>query len=163
MSIFPNQFSIEYDAADHLLTGSWLCNIADNDLYPCYEHLLTAAKAHGNCRFWLLDMRLRGWHSPTFAKWFGDLLAKQVVRELGPPVFVAYVAHEKHRTDIEGDNTQATLKQSAQVEFYPYFFDNKEEARDWLLYYQAHPDQKPAVSASSLTLSPPSVQPGRSS
>jgi hypothetical protein len=143
MPVSSDQFSLEYDAAHQFLIGNWSSGISDNDLYSAYERLLTAAKAHGNCRFWLLDIRLRGWHSATFAKWFGDLLAKRIVDELGSPVFVAYVAGEIHRADIESTTTQATLRQSAQAEFYPYFFDNKEAASEWLLYYQLHPDQKP--------------------
>jgi hypothetical protein len=145
MPSFADRFSLTYDATDQLLIGSWPSGICDDDLYRSYERLLTAAKTHGDCRFWLLDMRLREWHSASFANWFGDLLAKQIVRELGSPVFVAYVASEIHRAAIESAATQATLRQSAHAEFYPYFFDSKEAAHDWLRYYQAHPDQKPAI------------------
>ncbi|MFD1873408.1 hypothetical protein [Hymenobacter bucti] len=141
----PSFFSLDYEAASHLLVGRWLHSLADDDLYPDYYRLLTAAKAHGNCRFWLLDMRLRSWHSVAFATWFSELLANEVVREVGAPVFVAYVAGEAHRVDIESVATDVTLRQTAQVEFYPYFFSNEAAARDWLLYHQEHPDQEPPI------------------
>lgn len=136
-------FSLAYDAAQHLLVGHWLAEQADN-LHPSYERLLAAAKAHDNCRFWLLDMHQRRWHSASFAKWYGELLANLVVRELGSPVFVAYVTAESHRQAINSVATQALLRQTAQAEFYPYFFTNEQDARDWLIYYQTHPGQKPA-------------------
>jgi hypothetical protein len=94
-------------------------------------------------------MRQRRWHTVAFAKWFSGLLANQVVSEVGAPVFVAYVAGEAHRVNIESVATQATLRHTARVEFYPYFFSNEEAARDWLLYYQAHPDQTPTVEQHS--------------
>ena len=139
-------FSLDYAAAEHLLVGCWLRDVNDDDLYPSYERLLAAARAHGNCRYWLLDMRRRSWHTATFTKWFTELLTHQAVREVGAPIFVAYVAAEAHRTDIESVATQAMLRQAAQVEFYPYFFNSETAARDWLLYYQAHPDQTPPLA-----------------
>ena len=141
----PDFFSLDYEAKPHLLVGRWLHDSDDDDLYPAYRLLLAAAKANGNCRFWLLDMRQRDWHTVAFAEWFGGLLANQVVREVGAPVFVAYVAGETHRVDIESVATAATLRQAAQVEFYPYFFSDEAAARDWLTYYQTHPDQTPAL------------------
>jgi hypothetical protein len=145
MPTTPDQFSLAYDAEQHLLIGAWLSDTEEDDLYPSYERLLAAAHAHDKCRFWLLDMRKRSWHSVAFARWFGNLLAHQVVRELGSPVFVAYVAEETHRVDIEGVASDAMLRQTAQVEFYPYYFDNEQSAREWLVYYRTHPDQTPGV------------------
>lgn len=141
----PNSFLLDYEAKPHLLVGRWLHDSEDGDLYPAYHRLLAAAKANGNCRFWLLDMRQRSWHTAAFAEWFSGLLANQVVGEVGAPVFVAYIADEAHRVDIESVANEATLRQAAQVEFYPYFFSDEAAARDWLLYYQAHPDQKPSL------------------
>jgi hypothetical protein len=141
----PNYFSLDYEVESHLLIGRWLHDSDDEALYPAYRQLLAAAKANGNCRFWLLDMRRRRWHTAAFAHWFSGLLAHEVVREVGASVFVAYVADEAHRVHIESVATEATLRQAAQVEFYPYFFNNEAVARDWLLYYQAHPDQAPLL------------------
>ena len=145
-SSFAEIFSIDYVAAEHLLVGRWLHDTNDDGLYPSYERLLAEAKTHSNCRYWLLDMRLRSWHTTTFTQWFAELLANKAVREVGAPIFVAYVAAETHRTDIESVATQAMLRQAAQVEFYPYFFNSETAARDWLLYYQANPDQKPPLA-----------------
>jgi hypothetical protein len=141
----PDFFSLDYEAKPHLLVGRWLHDSDDDDLYPAYRRLLASAKANGNCRFWLLDMRRRSWHTAAFAQWFSELLANQVVREVGAPVFVAYIADEAHRVDIESVATEATLRQAAQVEFYPYFFSDEATAREWLLYYQTHPEQKPSI------------------
>lgn len=66
------------------------------------------------------------------------------MREVGSPVFIAYVAAEAHRADIESVTTEAMLLQAAQAEFYP-FFNNEAAARDWLGYYQGHPRQTPPV------------------
>lgn len=137
-------FSLTYDASQHLVVGHWLRDATDDDLHPSYQQLIDVAKAHTNCRFWLLDMRKRSWNSDTFAKWFGDLLSKRAVSELGSPVFVAYVADEEHRGHIESVATDVMLRQTAQVEFYPYFFNTEEDAREWLAYYQAHLDQHPS-------------------
>lgn len=139
-----NVFSLTYDAAQHLLVGHWLRDTSDDDLYPSYERLLAEAQAHDRCRFWLLDMRGRSWHSENFGQWLADLLARRVVHELGSPVFIAYVAAEHHRAAIESAATEAILRQAAQVEFYPYFFDSEEAAREWLVYYQRHPGRPPA-------------------
>ena len=75
-------------------------------------------------------MRQRSWHTAAFAQWFSELLANQVVREVGAPVFVAYIADEAHRADIESVATEATLRHAAQVEFYSYFFSDEATARD---------------------------------
>lgn len=145
----PDLFSLSYEAELSLVVGRWLQDSEDSDLYPAYRQLLVEAKAHDNCRFWLLDMRQRSWHSVAFAQWFSGLLANQVVREVGAPVFVAYLASEAHRADIESVATEATLRQAAEVEFYPYFFSDEPAARDWLHYYQTHPDQKPSIRQTS--------------
>jgi hypothetical protein len=146
MPTILDQFSLTYDVEQGLLIGVWLSDTDEEELYPSYERLLKAAKEHENCRFWLLDMRKRSWHSLEFAKWFGSLLVNEIITELGSPVFVAYVAKEAHRIDIEGVANDAMLRQSAQVEFYPYYFDNEQAAREWLVYYRTHPDQKPGAS-----------------
>ncbi|SFQ37115.1 hypothetical protein [Hymenobacter arizonensis] len=116
--------------------------MTEEDLYPSYARLLAAAQEHGNCRFWLLDMRQRAWHSAAFAAWFSGLLAQQVVRELGAPVFVAYVASEEHRATIESISTAATLRKAAKSELYPHFFNNEKDAAEWLCYYQTHSEWK---------------------
>jgi hypothetical protein len=56
-------FSLNYEVEPRLLVGRWLQDSAEDDLYPAYRQLLAAAKAHDNCRFWLLDMRQRSWHT----------------------------------------------------------------------------------------------------
>ena len=66
---------------------------------------------------------------------------------MGSPIFVAYVAAETHRTEIEDVATAAMLRQSAQAEFYPFFFNNEVAAREWLAYYQSHPEQAPPTPA----------------
>lgn len=134
-------FTITYDATPRLLVGRWTKEVAADALYAAYTQLLTSAPAHDRCRFWLLDIRPRTWHWEVFAHWFCETFAPQVVAQLGAPVFVAYVASEEQRILIESPATAATLQQAARAEFYPYFFTDEASAREWLAYYQTHPDR----------------------
>ncbi|WP_151087284.1 hypothetical protein [Hymenobacter baengnokdamensis] len=128
--------AITYEAEEGVLVGRWRRNHAEPDLPEVFELLVEAALKADHCRFWLLDLRERTWHPPAFKKWFDNLLSKQVVQVLGRPVFLACVATEQNRADIESIATQVRLRQHAQEEFYPYFFNNEGAARDWLLYHR---------------------------
>ena len=128
----PAAFTLTHEPAAGLLVGRWPAHAPAEDLRPAFERLVEAAKAAGNCRFWLLDLRERA----AFHEWFRGLLSQQVVRELGKPVFVACVAAESSRAEIESVATQVRLRQQAQDEFYPYFFSDEAAAREWLAYHQ---------------------------
>jgi hypothetical protein len=132
----PDILSLTYEAEASLLLCRWRPNAPSEELAPVFDALLEAALAANHCRFWLFDMRERAWHPPVFEKWFAGLLSQQVVQVLGKPVFLACVATEQNRTDIESIATQVRLRAHAEHEFYPYFFDDEAAAREWLAYHR---------------------------
>lgn len=142
-NIFSDVFALAYEPAPNLLVGRWLCDVADPSLHPPQEELLSAALQHNRCRFWLLDLRAQQDYSPLLLDWLSSLLGQQVVSVLGSPVFVACVANESHRTEIESVGTETLLRQQAQHEFYPYFFSDEEAARQWLADSQDHEHRPP--------------------
>ncbi|GAA4048786.1 hypothetical protein GCM10022409_39170 [Hymenobacter glaciei] len=142
-NIFSDVFALSYESAPNLLVGHWLRNVADRSLLPPQEELLTAALHHNRCRFWLLEMRRQAAFSPLLLEWLGALLAQQVVSVLGSPVFIACVADENHRTEIESISTGTLLRQQAEHEFYPYFFQDEAAARIWLAESQDHAHRPP--------------------
>ena len=142
-NVFSDVFALSYETEPNLLAGRWLRDVADRSLLPPQEELLTAALHHNRCRFWLLDMRRQATFSPLLLEWLGSLLAQQVVSVLGSPVFMACVADESHRAEIEGLSTETLLRQQAEHEFYPYFFNDEEAARTWLADSQDHAHRPP--------------------
>ena len=136
-------FALSYEPAPNLLVGRWLRDVADRSLYPPQEELLAAALQNNRCRFWLLDMRIQLAYSPLLLEWLGSLLTQQVVSVLGSPVFVACVADERHRAEIDSMGTETLLRQQAQHEFYPYFFTHEPAARQWLADSQDHEHRPP--------------------
>lgn len=132
----PDVLSITNEAEACLLVCRWRPDAPSENLGPVFEALLEEAKSAGNCRFWLFDMRERAWHPPVFEKWFSGLLAQRVVEALGKPVFLACVANEQNRADIESLAMQVRLRAHAEHEFYPYFFDDENAAREWLAYHR---------------------------
>ena len=142
-NVFSDVFALTYELAPNLLVGRWLRDVADRSLYPPQEELLTAALQNNHCRFWLLDLRAQQEYSPLLLDWLGSLLAQQVVSVLGSPVFVASVANEHHRAEIESIGTETLLRQQAQHEFYPYFFSDEPAARQWLADSQDYEHRPP--------------------
>ena len=142
-NVFSDVFALNYEPTPNLLVGRWLRDVADRSLLPPQEELLTAALQHNHCRFWLLDMRSQEAFSPLLLEWLSTLLAQQVVSALGSPVFMACVADENHRAEIEGLSTEALLRQQAEHEFYPYFFHDEAAARVWLADSQDHEHRPP--------------------
>jgi len=132
----PDVLSLTYEAEAGLLLCRWRPDAPSEELAPVFEALLAEAQIFHNCRFWLFDMRERAWHPPVFEKWFAGLLSQQVVQVLGKPVFLACVATEQNRADIESIGTQLRLRAHAENEFYPYFFDDEAAAREWLAYHR---------------------------
>ena len=146
-NVFSDVFALNYEPAPNLLLGRWLRDVADRSLLPPQEELLTAALHHNHCRFWLLDLRSQQTFSPLLQEWLGNLLAQQVVSVLGSPVFVACLADESHRAEIESLSTEALLRQQAKHEFYPYFFHDEAAARAWLADSQDHAHRPPQRQA----------------
>ena len=123
--------------------GRWLRNVPDHTLHPPQQELLSAALQHNRCRVCLPDMRRQDGYSPALPDGLRELLAEQVVMVLGSPVFLACIASESHREEIESIGTETLLRQQAQHEFYPYFFNNEEAAREWLADSQTHEHRPP--------------------
>jgi hypothetical protein len=142
-NVISDVFALSYEPAPNLLVGHWLRDVADRSLLPPQEELLAAALHNNRCRFWLLDMCRQQEYSPVLLDWLGSLLAQQVVSVLGSPVFMACVASESHRAEIESIGTETLLRQQAQHEFYPYFFNNEAAAREWLADSQDHEHRPP--------------------
>ena len=143
IDVFSDVFALNYEPAPNLLVGRWLRDLTDRNLYPPQEELLNIALHHNRCRFWLLDLRIQREFSPTLLEWLQSMLAQQVVSVLGSPVFVACVADERHRAEIESIGTETLLRQQAQHEFYPYFFNDEPAARAWLTDSQDHAHRPP--------------------
>ncbi|GAB3637108.1 hypothetical protein GCM10027422_26980 [Hymenobacter arcticus] len=132
----PDVLSLTHEEQAGLLVCRWRPDAPSEELSLVFDALLQAALGADKCRFWLFDMRERAWHPPVLDKWFERLLSQQVVQVLGKPVFLACVATEQNKADIEGIAMQVRLRAQAQHEFYPYFFADEAAAREWLRYYQ---------------------------
>ncbi|WP_035567792.1 hypothetical protein [Hymenobacter sp. IS2118] len=141
--VFSDVFALSYEHSPNLLVGRWLRDVADRSLYPPQEELLSAALQNNRCRFWLLDMRTQRAYSPVLLDWLDSLLTQQVVSVLGSPVFIACVAEKIHQAEIEGIGTETLLRQQAQHEFYPYFFNDEAAAREWLADSQDYEHRPP--------------------
>lgn len=93
MSSFPiDAFSLDYRADLGILVGRWLQALPPPELQGTYGAMLDAARAHGSCRFWLLDLRRRPLAGPSLNEWFRDQFSPQVTSALGGPLFTAYLA-----------------------------------------------------------------------
>ena len=131
-------FDFGYVPDSRLLRGCWHGTVTADDLYGHYAELMAAAETHGNCRFWLLDMRLRNWHTSSFSRWFGNEFAELAHITLGQPIFMAYVLHPNHRAIADSPGMQAVQCHCAAHGVYPFFFDHDAAALDWLMHQQAH-------------------------
>ena len=52
------------------------------ELQGTYQAMLEAARAHGNCRFWLLDLRRRPLAGPDLNEWFRNQFSPQIAATL---------------------------------------------------------------------------------
>lgn len=95
-----------------------------------YQAILAEAKTHGNCRFWLLDLRRRPLDGPDLNEWFRDQFSLQVAAALGGPLFTAYLAGPHQRLAAESTEMERHLRHAATLDSYPLFYDN--EAVSWL-------------------------------
>ncbi|MGI4864962.1 MAG: hypothetical protein ACRYFZ_13640 [Janthinobacterium lividum] len=133
----PNPFTVAYDPTTSRLCGHWPASVDDSLLRAHYADLLTAACAHGGCRFWLLDMRGRNWHSPEFGRWFSTVFTAAAHAALHQPLFIAYVLSPAHHAVANTPGVQATQSGSSTHDVYPFFFDSAAAAREWLAHQQA--------------------------
>lgn len=133
MSIFPsNAFSLEYRADLGLIVGRWLKDLPPPELQGTYEAMLAAAQAHGNCRFWLLDLRRRPVAGPDLNAWFRDQFSPRIAAALNGPLFTAYLAGPHQRPAAESNEMELYFCREAAVDAFPQLFDNEAEAMAWL-------------------------------
>ena len=115
--VLSDVFFLNYEPDTNLLVGRWQHNVSDHALHLPHQELLNAALHHNRCRFWLLDMRAQDQYSPALLVWLKELVSEQVVTVLGSPVFLACVASESHRAEIESVGIETLMRQQAQHEF----------------------------------------------
>ncbi|MGI4737547.1 MAG: hypothetical protein ACRYG7_20460 [Janthinobacterium lividum] len=133
MSVFPsNAFSLEYRADLGLIIGRWLKELPPPELQGTYEAMLAAAQAHGNCRFWLLDLRRRPVAGPDLNAWFRDQFSPRIAAALNGPLFTAYLAGPHQRPAAESDAMELYFHREAAVNAFPQLFENEAEAVEWL-------------------------------
>lgn len=123
-----NAFSLEYRADLGLLIGRWLQALPPPQLQGTYEAMLTAAKAHNNCCFWLLDLRRRPLAGPDLNEWFREQCSPQIASALGGPLFAAYLAGPHQRLAAESAEMELHLRHAATLDPYPLFYNDEAEA-----------------------------------
>jgi hypothetical protein len=136
-------FSFTYESPTAILLGTWAGLVPAAALPDCYNQLLAAAHAHGNCRFWLMPMQQRNWHDEAFGQWFGEEFAPRAVALLGAPLFLACVVHPSQRSHVEASSTRQLLRRTAGRNVFPFYFENEADARLWLADQQAR--ERPAA------------------
>lgn len=94
--------------------------------------MLAAAKAHGNCRLWLLDLRRRLVASPDLNAWFRDQFSPRLAAALGGPSFTAYLAGPHQRPATESDAMELYFRRETAVDALPQLFESEAEAMAWL-------------------------------
>ncbi len=132
----PDTFTCAYEPLTDTLRGTWAGPVPAAALPTCYDQLLAVARAHGACRFWLLDMQHRDWHDAAFAQWFGECFAPQASAALGQPLFVACLVRPGQRPQIEAYRMGRLLRQVAACNVFPFYFDKAPDARAWLRHQQ---------------------------
>jgi hypothetical protein len=124
-------FYFQYDAAADLVRGGWLAPVLDADLRSHYAQLLRVAQQHGCC-CWLLDMRGRNWHMPSFGQWFSTEFVAAVQAALGQPVFIAYLLSPRHHSAADTVREQHAQHESRAQQVYPAAFADEAAALAWL-------------------------------
>jgi len=131
-------FTLTYDAGAQQLLAHWRGSVPEANLYAHYAELMALAEAHGNCRFWLLNVGERNWHTPGFRHWFANEFVGLLHAAMQQPVFMAYVVSAAQAELVKTPVIQAVEHNSAQHDVYPFFFGSEAAARDWLAHQQAH-------------------------
>jgi|GEM_PF-863338 len=142
---FSSSFSVAYELPADTLEGTWAGLLPAAALPGCYQQLLAAARAHGQCRFWLLHLQRRNWPDEAFGRWFSEEFAPQAVAVLGPPLFLACVVRPGQRPHVEASHTGQLLRRAAARNVFPFYFENEADARAWLRYQQA--GEQPAAGS----------------
>lgn len=134
----PTRFSFAHDPATSCLRAHWAGPVAEAHLRTQYADLLAAASAHGNCCFWLLDLRQRNWSSPEFGRWFSDVFAPAAHAALHQSVFVACILSSAQRKPANTAAVHTSQRVCTAHGLYTFFFDDEANAREWLAHQQEH-------------------------
>jgi hypothetical protein len=130
---FPaDAFSVAYRPDLDFIIGRWLQPLPPPALQQTYEEMLAVARAHGNCRFWLLDLRRRPVAGPDLNEWFRDQFSPRTAAALGGPLVTAYLAGPHQRPTAESDRLELHFRQQMAVNAFPQLFENEAEAVEWL-------------------------------
>lgn len=133
MSVFPaNAFSLEYRSDLDIVIGRWLKDLPPPALQGTYEVMLATAQAHGNCRFWLLDLRRRPVAGPDLNQWFRDQFSPRIAAALNGPLFTAYLAGPHQRPAAENPEVELYFRHEAAANAFPELFEYEAQAVEWL-------------------------------
>jgi hypothetical protein len=154
-------FTFTYDPALRQLHGLWTSPVTEADLYAHYAELVAAAEAHGNCRFWLLDLRARNWHTPRFSRWYANEFSALVAAAVGQPLYIGYLVGPAHAAPAGSLLTQVMQGNSAAHGLHPYYTEQEAAAREWLLHKQLLDPQEQARRRAGLPQPGPRQGQGR--
>jgi hypothetical protein len=147
--VFSNpSFHILHEPGESILTAHWP-HTTNQSARSDYGDLLAAARVHGRCRFWLVDLRHQVRYSDDIYQWYMHTFAPHAVRSLGHPVFIAYIM-QTQQDDYAYDPVIMSLKQiCASYDLHLAFFETREAAVHWLQYQQEY-DPAPGEGPASL-------------
>lgn len=129
---YPDSFTLTYLPDEHLLIGRWLRPVQLAELQAHYTATLAAAKANGNCRHWLLDVRRRRINDPDAARWFGEEFSPQLPQALGQPIVVAYFAMVSQDAIMDEPALWENIRQGSLDGARYCYFDQESVAMRWL-------------------------------
>ena len=129
---YPDSFTLVYLPDEHLLIGRWLRPVLLAEIQAHYEATLDAAKANGNCRHWLLDVRRRRISEPEVVRWFGEEFSPRLPQELGEPVVVAYFAMVGQDVAATDPALWENIRQGSLHGSQYRYFDQESAAMRWL-------------------------------
>jgi hypothetical protein len=140
-------FQIVHEPGESILTARWLHTATNESARNDYGDLLAAARVHGRCRFWLIELRHRVRYSEDSYQWFAHTFAPHAVRSLGHPLFIAYVMEVQHY-DYVHDPVIVRLQQLCTADdLHLAFFETRAAAVHWLQHQQEYdpaPGEGPA-------------------
>jgi len=133
VSVFPaGAFSLDYRPDLGILIGRWLHDLPPPELQATYEVMLAEARARANCRYWLLDLRRRPVKEVDLNVWISEQFTPVIAADMGGALFTACLVGPEQRAIVEGTRMSNYLRQAADLESYPCFFDDEAAAVTWL-------------------------------
>ncbi|MBD2723841.1 hypothetical protein [Hymenobacter armeniacus] len=122
---------VAYRPDSCLLIGRWLCSINDAQLREGYETMRRAAQEH-QCHHWLMDARRRTDRRLNGPEWVVTTFLPQVQREMGAPLYVAFLVLPNHLREVEADPHMAEKNPSPNASFQYARFIDEGAANAWL-------------------------------